>query len=70
MPFSVIVPDVVMDESWHFSKRHKLGHRGDGSDGNVEQQLVGVIGQNMVNLGLCQPLMQHDTGFDLSLIHI
>ena len=64
MPFSVIVPDVVMDESWQFSKRHKLGHRGDGSDGNVEQQLVGVIGQNMVNLGLCQPLMQHDTGFD------
>ena len=64
MPFSIIVPRFVIDESWRFTKKIKMGHRNDGSDGNAEQQLVGVIGQNMVNLALCKPLMEHDTGFD------
>ncbi len=64
MPFSIIVPRFVIDESWRFTRKIKMGHRNDGSDGNAEQQLVGVIGQNMVNLALCKPLMEHDTGFD------
>jgi len=64
MPFSVVVPRFVVDESWNFTKRVRMGHRNDGSDGNSEQQLVGVIGQNMVNLALCKPMIKKDTGFD------
>ncbi len=64
MPFRLAVPRFVIDQSWRYSKRVKMGHRNDGSDGNSEQQLVGVIGQNMVNLALGKPLLQDDTGFD------
>jgi hypothetical protein len=64
MPFSVTVPRFVIDDSWRFTKQIRMGHRNDGSDGNAEQQLVGVIGQNMVNLALCKPMLEKDTGFD------
>ncbi len=33
-------------------------HRGDGSDGTMEQAFVGVIGQNMVQLALGRPTMR------------
>lgn len=64
MSFTIKVPDMVIDYSQSYCRKVKMGHRNDGSDGNFEQQLVGVIGQNMVNLALCQPLLEHDTGFD------
>ena len=64
MPFSMEVPRFVIDHSWQYSKRVKMGNRNDGSDGTAEQHLVGVIGQNMINLTLGKPLLQDDTGFD------
>ena len=41
-----------------------MGNRGDGSDGTKEQQMIGIIGQNMLNLAIGQPLMQPGGGFD------
>jgi hypothetical protein len=64
MPFTVEVPEFVIQASQRYSESVKMGKRGDGSDGTAEQQLVGVIGQNMVNMALCTPFMQRDTGFD------
>lgn len=63
MAFTVDVPDYVIDASVEVCKRHNLGNRGDGSDGTVNQQLVGVIGENMLNVAIGRRLMV-PTGFD------
>lgn len=41
-----------------------MGNRGDGSDGTKEQQMIGIIGQNMLNIAMGRPLMQPGGGFD------
>lgn len=63
MAFTVDVPDYVIDASVEVCKRHNLGNRGDGSNGTVSQQLVGVIGENMLNVAIGRRLMV-PTGFD------
>jgi hypothetical protein len=71
MAFTVDVPDYVIDASVEVCKRHNLGHRGDGSDGTMSQQLVGVIGENMLNVAigrrLMEPTGQFDGGYDFEL---
>jgi len=64
MPFAIVVPRYIINDSWAFTKSVRMGHRKDGSDGTAEQQLVGVIGQNMINIALGKPLMREDLGFD------
>lgn len=62
--FRVKIPRFIIEQSWEFTKKIKMGHRYDGSDGTPEQQLVGVIGQNAINLCLGRPLLTDDLGFD------
>ena len=64
MAFNIDVPDYVVDASIDCCKRGNMGNRGDGSDGSKEQQLIGIIGQNMMNLAIGKPLMQPGGGFD------
>jgi hypothetical protein len=68
MAFNIEVPQFVIDESVAFVQNNNLGQRNDGSDGSVGQQLIGVIGQNMMALALGKPFMQpsktHDGGVD------
>ena len=68
MAFSVQVPQEVIDASKKFVEHNNLGHRPDNSNGTKDQQLVGVIGQNMMAYALGQPFMQpsttHDGGVD------
>ena len=64
MAFCVKITNHILTESKNYICRNRLGHRGDGSDGTEEQQLVGVIGQNMVNLLLGRELMLGADGFD------
>jgi hypothetical protein len=64
MAFCVKVTNHILNASKDYISRNNLGHRGDGSDGTEEQQLVGVIGQNMVNLMLGKELMTESEGFD------
>lgn len=70
MAFTVDVPEYVIDASVQVIKQHNLGQRGDGSDGTMSQQLVGVIGENMINIAMGRQLMQptgFDGGFDFEL---
>ena len=71
MAFNIDVPQFVIDISEQFVENNNLGHRPDGSNGTKEQQLVGVIGQNMMALALGKPFMQpsegHDGGIDFTL---
>lgn len=64
MAFTLDIPDEVVDASIACCKAGNMGNRGDGSDGTKEQQMIGIIGQNMLNLALGQPLMQPGGGFD------
>lgn len=64
MAFNVFVPPWVVDASSETCNAGNMGNRGDGSDGTKEQQLVGIIGQNMLHLALGKSLMQPNTGFD------
>lgn len=64
MVFNVEIPDEVVDASIACCKAGNMGNRGDGSDGAKDQQLIGIIGQNMLNLALKLPLMQAGGGFD------
>ena len=72
MAFSVTVPPVVIEASKKFVEHNNLGMRPDNSNGTKEQQLVGVIGQNMMAHALGLPFMQssttHDGGVDF-VIH-
>ena len=71
MSFTVDVPQFVIDVSNLFVANNNLGMRRDGSDGSQEQQLVGVIGQNMMALALGKSFMQpsttHDGGVDFEV---
>lgn len=68
MAFNIDVPQFVVDISEQFIEKNNLGMRNDSSNGTKEQQLVGVIGQNMMALALGKPFMQategHDGGVD------
>jgi hypothetical protein len=68
MAFNVQVPNLVLEASQKFVEHNNLGKRPDDSNGTKEQQLVGVIGQNMVAHALGLPFMQpsntHDGGVD------
>ena len=64
MAFTIDIPDEVIDASIACCKAGNMGNRGDGSDGTKEQQMIGIIGQNMLNLALGQPLMKPGGGFD------
>ena len=71
MAFNIEVPQFVIDESVLFVQNNNLGQRNDGSDGSPAQQLVGVIGQNMMALALGKPFMKpsttHDGGVDFEV---
>lgn len=49
-----------------------MGNRGDGTDGVFDQQLIGIIGQNVLNYAIngkyIQPSARHDGGVDV-IIH-
>ncbi len=64
MAFTIDIPDNVVDASIACCKAGNMGNRGDGSDGTKEQQMIGIIGQNMLNIALGLPLMQPGGGFD------
>ena len=49
MAFNLMVPKWVIQESQQTCDAGNMGNRGDGSDGTKEQQLVGIIGQNMLH---------------------
>jgi hypothetical protein len=72
MAFNVQVPQLVIDASKKFVEHNNLGMRPDDSNGTKSQQLVGVIGQNMMAHALGLPFMQptttHDGGVDF-VIH-
>ena len=55
MAFNLMVPKWVIQESQQTCDAGNMGNRGDGSDGTKEQQLVGIIGQNMLHLALGKP---------------
>ena len=71
MAFNIEVPKFVIDISTLFVANNNLGQRNDGSDGTQEQQLIGVIGQNMMALALGKKFMQpsetHDGGVDFEV---
>lgn len=64
MAFNVKVPDWIIHDSKDFVSKCNVGQRGDGSDGNQEQQLVGAIGQNVLLAALGLPSMQPSNGPD------
>lgn len=64
MAFCVQVPKAIIEASKQYASSCNLGHRGDGSDGSQEQQLIGIIGQNMVAFLMGKNLMAGSTGFD------
>lgn len=64
MAFTVDVPDYIIDASIECCRAGNMGNRRDGSDGTKEQQLVGIIGQNIMNVAIGLPLMQPGGGFD------
>lgn len=57
MAFNLNVPSYIIDHSKKFVLACNVGQRGDGSDGNQEQQLTGAIGQNVLLAALGQPFM-------------
>jgi hypothetical protein len=64
MAFNVMVPDYIFQASRQFVMACNVGQRGDGSDGNQEQQLTGAIGQNVLLAALGKPLMVPSNGPD------
>jgi hypothetical protein len=64
MAFTVVVPKSVIEISEHFVENNNLGHRPDNTNGNKEQQMVGVIGQNMMAMALNEPFMKPSTAHD------
>jgi hypothetical protein len=64
MAFCLQIPEYIVRASKEYAMSNNLGHRGDGSDGNQEQQLVGIIGQNMVGMMLGRGIMEGKSGFD------
>jgi len=72
--FTVDVPAYVIEASIDCCNAVDIGNRGDGSDGTYDQQLVGIIGQNMVNVAIGKPLVTpskgHDGGIDFELFGI
>jgi len=64
MAFCFRVPDDVVEASKEYAFQHNLGNRGDCSDGNKEQQLIGIIGQNSINFLMGKPMMAENFGFD------
>lgn len=74
MAFTINVPQYVVDASIDYCNTINLGNRGDGSDGSKDQQLVGVIGQNIVNIAigkkLLEPTIGHDAGIDFEIFGI
>lgn len=74
MAFTVNVPAYVIEASIDCCNAVNMGNRGDGFDGTFDQQLVGTIGQNMVNLAIGKPLIEptigHDGGVDFELFGI
>jgi hypothetical protein len=73
MAFTKPIPDAVLAASVRTSLCCKMGNRNDGSDGTVDQQLCGVIGQNMILHALGQPMMEpachHDNGVDFKVFN-
>lgn len=71
MAFTVDVPQYVIDASIKSLNTGKLIQRGDDSDGTSQQQLVGIIGENMVNIAIGRRLVtidgQFDGGYDFDL---
>lgn len=71
MAFIIEIPDFILKQSIALSSCSKMGNRNDGSDGTYEQQLFGVIGQNILlnaaGKKLMQPSVGHDGGVDLFL---
>lgn len=74
MPFNIQVPDFVIQASQEFAENNNLGMRNDGSDGTTDQQVTGIIGQNMMALALGKPFMEpsetHDGGVDFEVFGI
>jgi hypothetical protein len=64
MAFTIDIPDDVIDASIACCNAGNMGNRGDGSDGTKEQQMIGIIGQNMLHLAAGLPLMKPGGGFD------
>ena len=64
MAFNLNVPSYIIDHSKKFVLACNVGQRGDGSDGNQEQQLTGAIGQNVLLAALGQPFMVPSNGPD------
>ena len=71
MAFTVDVPEYVIDASIASLNAGKLMQRGDESDGTRQQQLVGIIGENMLNVAIGRRLVtingQFDGGCDAEL---
>jgi len=74
MAFNIQVPQFVIDVSEKFVNENNLGARKDNSNGTKDQQLIGVIGQNMMALALGKPFMEpsntHDGGVDFEIFGV
>ena len=64
MAFTVPVPQYILEASTQCRDAGTMGSRHDGTDGNQDQQLIGIIGQNMINVAIGRALMVPNTGFD------
>lgn len=71
MAFNVDTPGDVIAISREYNRIAKLGKRGDGSDGTQPQQLIGIIGENLVRQMIGLPYMipaeTHDNGVDVEI---
>ena len=71
MAFCVDTSGDVIAISREYSRIAKLGNRGDGSDGTQSQQLIGIIGENlirnMIGLPYMIPIKSHDKGVDVTI---
>ena len=60
--FNIKLTENILQQSAQFAMENNIGIRGHG-DGNKEEQLVGIIGQNLILDKLNKPLMKQ-SGFD------
>ena len=71
MAFIVPVPQKVLDDSNLLHSQANIGKRGDIIDGTPDNQLVGMIGENMILHYLLNTSMKKlegtDEGYDLSI---
>lgn len=62
------VPADVITVSREYMRYASLGNRGDGSDGSYDEQLIGVMGENLFRFAVGLPFMEyrewHDNGVD------